>query len=140
MDIIRVGSFNTQDNKINRNGGIRLDGTSNALRFEHMVTYHDFDFLGTQELTINYINEIQKYLKYYKFYGSYRYGNGILTKIPWNETNSIITNKKVIETKTYGLPKARKRSELMMLFKGHIMPRRIATIIVSEQEVREKFV
>ena len=47
MDRIRVGSFNALDNKINRNGGLRLDGESNALRFAHTVYYNDFDFLGT---------------------------------------------------------------------------------------------
>ena len=30
MEKIKIGSFNTKDNAINRNGGIRTDGTSNA--------------------------------------------------------------------------------------------------------------
>lgn len=133
MDIQRIGSFNVQDSKVNRNGGIRPDGSSNGLRFAYMVNYHDFDFLGTQELTINYISEIQSYLKFYKFYGSYRYGNGLLTKIPYNETNSIITNKNVVEEKTFWLPWIPKQISALKesIVKMSIMPR-IATVIISE--------
>lgn len=134
MEIQRIGSFNAQDNKINRDGGIREDGESNALRFAHMVMMNNFSYLGTQELTIHYMTEIRRYLEDYQFYGSHRYGNGVLTKIPWNETNSIVTNQNVISSHTFGLPKARTYSEMKMLLQGHIMPRRIATQVIAEQE------
>ena len=92
MDTLKIGSFNTKDNSINRKGGMREDGISNADILANQIKENAFDLLGTQELTIKYVNELALRLNGYKFYGSYRYGN-LLTKIPFNENNNIITNK-----------------------------------------------
>lgn len=74
-DLLKVGSFNMKDNGINRNGGIREDGTSNAKYVANIIKEKEFDLLGTQELTIKYVNELALELHNYQFLGSYRYGN-----------------------------------------------------------------
>ena len=89
MDTLKIGSFNTKDNATNRKGGMREDGISNADILASQIKENEFDLIGTQELTIKYVNELVSRLKDYKFYGSYRYGN-LLTKIPFNENNNII--------------------------------------------------
>ena len=129
---MKIGSFNTQDNSINSHGGVRSDGTSNALIVSNIIKDNKFDLLGTQELTINYVNAIKLQLNNYKFYGNYRYGI-FSKKVPYNENNNIINNKKVIEEKTIYLPWiANNFSDLKKsIIKMSIMPR-IATIIVFD--------
>lgn len=135
MDIIKIGSFNVKDNSINSKGGMREDGVSNADILANQIKEKEFDLLGTQELTIKYTNELALRLKNYKFYGSYRYGN-LLSNIPFNENNNIITNKNVISQNTIWLPwiadnlKDLKKS----ITKMSIMPR-IATIVIVNDEI-----
>lgn len=138
MDYIRVGTMNTKDDKINRNGGIREDGTNNAKLVSCIIKERDFDLLGTQELTIKYVNELSSFLPNYKFYGNYRYGN-LLTRMPYNENNQIITKCNVLESKTIWLPwLANNFSDLKdSVIKMSIMPR-IATIVISEDEEHRK--
>ena len=138
MDKMTIGTFNTKDNKINRNGGIREDGINNADIVSDIIKENEFDFLGTQELTIKYVNELALRLNNYKFYGSYRYGN-LLTKMPYNENNQIITNHNVLNSKTIWLPwVANKITDLKTsITKMSIMPR-IATIVTIEDEEHRK--
>lgn len=139
MDYIRVGTMNTKDNKINRNGGIREDGINNAKIVSDIIKEKNFDLLGTQELTIKYVNELARFLPNYKFYGNYRYSNLLAGVMPYNENNQIITKSKVLESKTVWLPwVANNFSDLKdSVVKMSIMPR-IATIIVSEDEEHRK--
>lgn len=139
MDFIKIGTMNTKDNKINRNGGIREDGTNNAKLLSDIIKEKEFDFVGTQELTIKYVNELARFLPNYKFYGDYRYGNVLANVMPYNENNQIITKQNVLENKTIWLPwVANNFSDLKdSITKMSIMPR-IATIIVSEDEERRK--
>lgn len=129
---MRIGSFNTKDNSINSHGGIREDGTSNALIVSDIIKENEFDLLGTQELTINYVNAIKLNLESYKFYGTYRYGK-LLKKMPYNENNNIITNRNVILEKNYHLPWIAKNFNDLKtsIVKMSIMPR-IATVIVFD--------
>jgi endonuclease/exonuclease/phosphatase family metal-dependent hydrolase len=138
MNYIRVGTINIKDNKINRNGGIREDGTNNAKLVSNIIKEKNFDLLGTQELTIKYVNELALFLPNYKFYGNYRCGN-LLAKIPYNESNQIITKCNVLETKTFWLPwLANNFSDLKnSITKMSIMPR-IATIVVFQDEEHRK--
>lgn len=103
MKELKIGSFNTKDSYINRNGGLRFDGKSNADIVSSIIKDNSFDILGTQELTIKYVNELALRLENYKFYGNYRYGN-LFTKIPYNENNNIITNINVKSKETVWLP------------------------------------
>lgn len=129
---MKIGSFNTKDSAINRRGGIREDCISNALIVSKIIEENRFDLLGTQELTFNYAKAIQQLLNGYGFYGSYRYGN-LLRGMPYNENNNIITNKRVIEERTFYLPwiadnfNDLKQSVIAM----SIMPR-IATVVVFD--------
>lgn len=138
MDKMTIGTFNTKDNSINRNGGVREDGISNADLVTDIIKENEFDFLGTQELTIKYVNELALRLSDYKFYGSYRYGN-LLTKMPYNENNQIITNQNVLVSKTIWLPWiANNFPDLKTsITKMSIMPR-VATIVISEDEENRK--
>lgn len=134
MDTLKIGSFNTKDNNTNRHGGIRVDGISNADILASQIKENQFDLLGTQELTIKYVNELVLRLGNYKFYGGYRYGN-VLLKMPYNENNNIITNKNVLFEETVWLPWIPNNFKdlKMSITKMSIMPR-IATIIVVQDE------
>lgn len=131
-DYITIGSFNTKDNQINRQGGVREDGTDNAEILANQIKENKFDYLGTQELTLHYVNNLKGHLKNYKFYGNYRYGK-LLVHMPYNENNMILTNQDVITSETVQLPwiadnwKDLKTSVTQM----SIMPR-IATIVITK--------
>lgn len=137
-DLLKVGSFNMRDNKVNRNGGVRVDGFSNAKYVADVIKKQEFDLIGTQELTIKYVNELALQLHDYHFLGSYRYGD-LLKFIPYNENNSILTNQKVLETNTIWLPWiATNFPDLKTsIMKASIMPR-VATIVVSEDKENRK--
>ena len=133
MENLKIASFNVKDNGINSRGGIRKDGTDNALIVAKII--EDFDLIGTQEFTINYINRVGFELdKNYQLYGNYRYGQ-TLKNMPFNENNNIVTNQKVITNKTIWLPwLADNLADLKTsIIKMSIMPR-IATIIIFETE------
>ena len=138
MDKVTIGTFNTKDNKINRAGGIRENGINNADLVADIIKKNEFDFLGTQELTIKYVNELALRLGDYKFYGGYRYGN-LLAKIPYNENNQIITNHNVLDSETIWLPWiADNFSDLKTsITKMSFMPR-VATIVISKDEDNRK--
>lgn len=137
MEEIKIGSINTKDNKINRNGGIREDGGNNSIIVANNISKEQFDILGTQELTRNFVNSITEHLTTYKFYGDYRYGDGLISKLPffkeWNENNNIITNRDVISTETVQLPwiPTNPKDLKESIVKASIMPR-IATIVLSK--------
>lgn len=137
MDTIKIGSFNVKDNFINYlKGGIRSnEQLDNAQILADIIKDEKFDLLGTQELTANYTNRLKKQLPNYKLVGNYRYGNGILSYIPENENNKIITNREVILEETIWLPWLPKTSDELgqVLSKMSIMPR-IATITITGKE------
>lgn len=138
MDNLKIGTFNTKDNKTNSHGGLREDGVSNAEIVSNIINKENFDLLGTQELTINYTNEIAMRTGSYKFYGSYRYGN-LLKNLPYNENNNIVTKRNVLYNKTIWLPwVANNFKDLKTsIVKMSIMPR-IATVVISEDEEHRK--
>lgn len=138
MESIKIGTFNIKDNKINRNGGLRQDGISNTDLVSTIIKEQKFDLLGIQELTVKYVNELALRLPNYGFYGNYRYGN-LLTSMPYNENNQIITNRNVLEDKTVWLPWIPDNflDLKTSITKMSIMPR-IATIVISEDEEYRK--
>ena len=131
MDTIKICTFNGMDNSINRKGGI-----SNASIVSELLK--DYDLIGTQEFTKKYLDNVISNLTTYKAYGKYRYGN-LLARIPYNETNSIITNQNVVFSKTYHLPfLADNFSDFKTSFvKKSIMPR-IATIVVFKTKTEDE--
>ena len=48
-NIITVGSFDVKDTKVNRKGGIREDGTSNAKVVSEVIKDVDIDMLGLKK-------------------------------------------------------------------------------------------
>lgn len=142
-DIIKIGTVNLKNNKVNRNGGLREDGIDTAKLVREHIEEEQFDILGTQELTRTFVNNITSNLVNYKLYGDYRYGDSLLSKkIPFindfNENNNIVTKDEVIENKTEKLPwipnnlKDLKTS----ITKCSIMPR-IVTIVVTKNKDNE---
>ena len=138
MTNLIIGSFNTKDNAINRNGGIREDGTDNAKILAQKIKEKNFDILGTQELTIKYTTRLKQLLPHYKFCGDYRYGN-MLINMPYNENNQIITKQNILDTQTIWLPfVAHNLKDLKTsISKTSIMPR-IATIAITENNDGQK--
>lgn len=127
---IKIGSFNTWNNVINRRGI-----TSNIEVLSQVIKEENFDVVGTQELTLKYCNNIQKKLSNYNFYGSYRFGDFIFKRFSFNENNSIITNKKVLFHKTIHLPfmpvSLRELKRAINIKRWSLLPR-IATVVVIE--------
>lgn len=138
MTNLTIGSFNTKDNAINRNGGIRNDGTDNAKILAQKIKEKNFDILGTQELTIKYTTRLEQLLPNYKFCGDYRYSNALIN-MPYNENNQIMTKQNILSTKTIWLPFiAHNPKDLKTsISKASIMPR-IATITITENEDGQK--
>lgn len=134
-EIIRVGTFNVENSKVNRAGGLRPDGLDNSELLAKEI--QGFDLLGTQELTMGFANTLKLKMGKYKLYGDYRYGKltskiPLSNKIPSNENNNIITNKSVIFNKTITLPWMSKNIKDLpvSITKLSILPC-IATIVVA---------
>lgn len=137
-EIIKIGTANLQNNKTNRQGGIREDGINTAKLVAEHIEKEQFDILGTQELTRTFINNIVLNLESYKLHGGYRYGNSpLVTKVKFiddfNETNSIITRHEVLEEETKNMPFIADNIIDIKdsIIKGSIMPR-IATITITK--------
>ena len=108
MKYFRIGTLNCQNNSNNRNN--KKNGTSDTayLLAQHIID-KKYDILGTQELTRRFMTQVDDYLEEYNFYGGYQYGRGVLgTKIPflrdYNQSNQIVTARKVVSAKTRALP------------------------------------
>ena len=129
---IKIGSFNLKNNFFLCSSKNNDDMKQKSFIFTNYIKENKLDLIGTQELTFKYKSELSSRLKNYKFYGDYRYGN-VFKKFPYNENNNIITNQKVLFTKTIWLPWIPKHySELKTgIVKISVMPR-IATIIIVE--------
>lgn len=138
-DTIKIGTVNLQNNKTNRKGGLRVDGTDTSKLVAQHIEEEQFDILGSQELTRNFVNNITSKLVNYKLYGNYRYGSSPLARLPFindfNENNNIVTSNEVIEEKTKSLPFVPNDIAGLKtsLLKASIMPR-IATIIVTKDK------
>lgn len=139
MDIIRIGTLNTQNNKVNRLGGLDSNGVDNAEILAEHIENNSYYFLCTQELTRVFSKRLLEHLKNYKLYGEYRYGSSSLvqkmTSIDsFNENNAIITNKNVLTTTTNLLPwfPSNPKNLLESLRKCSIMPRIITMVEISD--------
>lgn len=126
---IKIGSFNFKNRPFTKLQKENMN--DNAFLFASILKEKKFDFIGTQELTIGYVNKLTPLLEDYQFYGGYRYGN-LLARMPYNENNNIITKQKVILSKTVFLPWIPKQFDNLKtaLVKMSMMPR-IATIVLA---------
>jgi len=137
MKYFRIGTLNCQNNVKNRNN--KKNGTNdNAYLLAIHIFEKQYDVLGTQELTKKFRKQVDDYLDEYNFYGGYQYGRGILgTKIPfikdYNQSNQIITAKKVVSAKTRVLPWIPfNLDDLIKGLKKRSISRRIVTMIELE--------
>jgi Metal-dependent hydrolase len=104
MKYFRIGTLNCQNNSDNRS-----NTNNNASILAGHIIEKEYDILGTQELTNGFMKKVDASLKEYDFYGGYQYGRGVLgTKLPvlrdYNQSNQIITQRKVVSASTRALP------------------------------------
>lgn len=139
----RIGTLNCQNNKINRNGGIKDSGLDTAKILADHIQNKEYLCFNTQELTRVFSNRIQEYLSHYKLYGSPRYGDSNLVRKlkmidDWNETNAIIANNKerILGNETVHLPFISRNpiGLVKSVLKGSIMPR-IVTITYMNDKI-----
>lgn len=127
---IKVGSFNIWNCRYSRKGSLSLSRV-----FTEVVKRECFDVVGVQELTLNYCDNLKRLLSDYKFFGSYRFGNVILKRLPFNENNNVITNKKVLFQKTYLMPflpiNLKELKQSVDVKRWSLLPR-IATVVVLD--------
>lgn len=145
MKYFRIGTLNCQNNSNNRNN--KKNGVNdNAYFLATHIIDKQYDILGTQELTRPFMKQVDDYLNEYNFYGGYQYGRGVLgTKIPfirdYNQSNQIVTARKVVSAKTRALPWL--PHDLDDLIKGLKKPsisRRIVTVIELEDTYERIYV
>lgn len=134
--VIKIGNLNCQNNSLNRNSSAH-----SASVLAHHIEEEAYDIFSTQELTRPFINSLNNYFKGHKLYGKYRYGNSFLARhIPminkFNETNSIITNMKIIKTDTKRLPWFPNNFSdfIKLLKKSAIMPRTVTVAVLNSEE------
>ena len=103
-----IATFNIQNKyKLKEYSGIDSYG-DHTKELVDFINDNNIDIIGIQELTSNYKKRLLKLInKKYKIVGKYRFTrffNIFSYTKKYNEANSIITNKKIIKTKTYHLP------------------------------------
>lgn len=103
-----IATFNIQNKyKIKDYSGIDSYG-DHVIELVNFINDNNIDIIGIQELTSNYKKRLVKLInKKYKIVGKYRFtclGNLIPIIKKYNETNSIITNKEILSTRTIHLP------------------------------------
>lgn len=139
--IYRIGTLNCQNNENNR---LNIDNP--AKKLANQIMNQNYDILGTQEMTINFHNNIMKYLNNYYSYGSYQYGKGIIgTKIPllkdYNQSNQILTKYKVNKCSTYSLPWIPfKYNDLVRGLKKKSITKRMLTVVNMNLENNNVYV
>lgn len=145
MKYFRIGTLNCQNNSRNRNN--KKNGTSdNAYRLAKHIVEKSYDILGTQELTRLFMRQVDDYLEEHNFYGGYQYGRGIFgTKFPifkdYNQSNKIITTRKVVSTRTRALPWIPfSFKDLINSIKKGSLSRRIVTTIELENSYNRLYV
>jgi len=118
MENLLVGTFNLRNHYWQRN----WDGGEFPIVLSNFIKIHQIDFLGVQELVRNYSFKLIRELgSAYTINGGYRYG-----RIPFieqfNESNAVITRRKVLEQDTSYL------ARIPFLSHGTQMPRIVTTV------------
>ncbi len=98
---LTIINFNLQ-NKVNIKN---YDGGPYPKIFSNIITQNKTDIICVQELTDAYENQLKNYLKNYTFTGQNRFSKKSLWYNRFGEKNSIFTNQKIIQSKTYSLSK-----------------------------------
>lgn len=142
MNTIKIGTLNVQNNKINRTGGITIDGIDNVQLLVQHINNNGYYFIGVQELTRIFSERFIDNSATYKLYGNYRYGSSNLVKNikvldSFNESNAIVTSKQVVNSKTSLLPwfPFKPHDLIDALKHGSIMPRIISLAEINDDNL-----
>lgn len=105
---LTIATFNIQNKyKVKKYSGIDSYG-DHTKELVDFINSNNIDIIGLQELTSNYKRRLlKKICNKYKVVGKYRFtkiGNIIPYINKYNESNSIVTNKKIIKSKTIHIP------------------------------------
>ena len=127
---MNVGSFNVRNSYL---GG--YNKKDNPQIVSDIIKSEDFDLLGTQELTFDYEKKLT--LDGYELYGGYRYGD-MLKRLPFNESNGIITKINFLCEDTFRLPWVPDSiADLLKALASFSLMPRIATVgIILDKENR----
>ena len=105
-----IGSLNLRNlYKLKKYNGIN-NGIDNTITLNNLIKENNIDVLGVQELVRYYEDSFKtKISPDYKIVGKYRFGMNILVKNidilnRFDESNSIITNQRIVDFKTINLP------------------------------------
>lgn len=134
---ILIGSFNCQNNKVNRKGLVIEHDIDTTILFRRHVETFSYDVLGTQEVTEPFLKRLLRSLRGYQVSFDYRFGNDWFHRhIPiikdFNESNPVFIKGEVLEKTTVRLPwKLDTKKEFLTSWKEGILIPRIATIVVS---------
>ena len=126
---LSIINFNIQNKVVNKN----YDGKENAKAFAKFINKHNPDIICLQELTDTYENRLKTFMPNYHFTGENRFNNKSIWYSHFGEKNAIITNLKIIKTKTYSLSKNINKIGKRSLLS--IFPR-IATVTTITKEKR----
>jgi endonuclease/exonuclease/phosphatase family metal-dependent hydrolase len=123
MKILTINIINNKDNRNNIN---------NSLILAKKIKELDIDIIGVQELSKSFASNLLNNLAGYNRYGEYRYKLNYF----FNESDSIITNKKVRESSTYKLPyKPSNIKDLIVGVKKKRLAKRLVTDIILEDKI-----
>lgn len=144
---MKVMSINCQNNETNRRGGRALSGYDYSMMLANHILDNDYDFVGTQEMSINFTERLQQLLTDYKFSGQYRSDFKILRHLipklgTYRENNKIIIKDKIISEKTIRLPfMPTNPKELYHAIKRRSLMRRIASgALVETKELGKVYI
>ncbi len=127
---LSIINFNIQNKVVNKN----YDGEENAKAFADFINKQNPDIICLQELTDTYENRLKTFMPNYHFTGENRFNNKSIWYSHFGEKNAIITNLKIIKTKTYSLSKNINKIGKRSLLS--IFPR-IATVTTITKEKRK---
>lgn len=127
---LTIVNFNIQNKVINKN----YNGGKNAKQFANFINKQKPDIICLQELTNAYENKLKTFIPNYHLTGENRFNKKSIWYSHFGEKNVIITNLKIIKTKTYSLSKNINKIGKRSLLS--IFPR-IATVTTITKEKRK---
>lgn len=106
--IYNIATINVKTQGQNFRKNKLFQGEKNVKILADFIREEGLDSIGTQELTYRHQKALIEELgSKYQILGEYRYGNGLREKIPFNESNAIITQvqqEQKLKNKTFHLP------------------------------------
>lgn len=98
-----IGTLNVQNKFYLKKYDGKTKKGDNVLLLKHFLIANNIEILGTQEVTAWYYQRLKEELKgCYQITGEFRQKTKLFQK--YNEANPIITNQKIIRSKTISLP------------------------------------